>query len=375
MSSRARIQYQPASASSGGGGGGTTGSLEWGPSFGQSAGDDQSTWDVGANLDLLSVNVANTKSVGDNIDLESFLLSNDKTLGVDILADLGYTNDKTIGVDMTGDLSYSSDKTVGIGTTDGLSLLDAVALNHVPASPGTPASHLSGTVISAPFWQSVGTANNGNATGTSDIAIPKPSGLAVGDLMVAFVTFSRTAASTPVMPAGWTSITNVNSDTASTFHHSRAAWKIADSSDVAASTFTFTGPYNRATGEVHRIIGTDATTPIHLSATASVAIADLNPDPVVPAVTTTIANCLIFRYCAHGHAALTQTHTWTAPITERTDFEATDTATILGSTSATRVQAATGTTGTATCNCTETVGTEATQITVAVAPGTLTIAS
>lgn len=81
--------------------------------------------------------------------------------------------------------------------------------------------------------------SNSAASATSPLVITKPTGLAVGDLLVATLAVSSGAASgSPVIdtPAGWTSATSVTGGG----NGARIVYKIADSSDVAASNFSFT---------------------------------------------------------------------------------------------------------------------------------------
>lgn len=68
-------------------------------------------------------------------------------------------------------------------------------------------------------------------TSGSSIAVTKPSGLAVGDLMIA-VLACDVGINTPT---GWTSLGGIT-----TLIHNAAFWKLADANDVAASSFTFT---------------------------------------------------------------------------------------------------------------------------------------
>lgn len=77
-------------------------------------------------------------------------------------------------------------------------------------------------------------AQSTEASSTSCV-VPKPTGLSVGDLMVAHIT-ARTDV-TVTNPASWTTI---RSETISGVLTSHLAWKIADSGDTAASNFTFT---------------------------------------------------------------------------------------------------------------------------------------
>ena len=75
-------------------------------------------------------------------------------------------------------------------------------------------------------------------TATS-VVVTKPSGLAVGDIMVGTVAVTASASGSTNHPSGWTDITGELSGGAN--QKVRAFYKIADSADVAASDFTFTG--------------------------------------------------------------------------------------------------------------------------------------
>lgn len=93
--------------------------------------------------------------------------------------------------------------------------------------------------MSAPVFQSV-------TTGTT--SANKPTGLAVGDLMIACG--HNVSSSTIGLPSGFTSITGSESGT--NFAGIRVGWKIADSSDVASSSFSFT---NTLECSISRITG------------------------------------------------------------------------------------------------------------------------
>lgn len=74
-------------------------------------------------------------------------------------------------------------------------------------------------------------------TGATTAPIPKPSGLAVGDLMIAVISTVRGSITTA--PTGWTVVGSNNlSYNACTVYK-----KIADASDVSASTFSWVGTY------------------------------------------------------------------------------------------------------------------------------------
>lgn len=87
-----------------------------------------------------------------------------------------------------------------------------------------------------------------NAMGVGGV-FAKPTGLAVGDTMLAIMVAEGTQ--NLASPAGWTTVGD--SDTA-TYTKTRAFSKVADSSDVAASNFTFTGTDIRG-GILYRITG------------------------------------------------------------------------------------------------------------------------
>jgi hypothetical protein len=105
-----------------------------------------------------------------------------------------------------------------------------------------------------------------NGTGLSDnlssITITKPTGLAIGDLMLALVFISDTAGNSRTISdeAGWTTVDS-RITTISAF---KAFWKIADSGDVAASNFTFdlSGNADSCRGIIFRITGHSASAPI-----------------------------------------------------------------------------------------------------------------
>ncbi len=227
-----------------------------------------------------------------------------------------------------------------------------------------------GTQTAAPTWQTVGTVA-ASAAGSS-VVIPKPTGLAASNLMVAFIG-TMAAATLPVVlpPTGWR-VQRIQEVAEAALANFRGTllYKIADATDAAATNVTFglTSSADRFTGEIHRISGADLSIPINADGGGTLTVAAATPDPVVPSVTTTIAKCLVMYFVSHNHAATTRSHTPPASNTETTDFESTVTAVLLGSTSGYRAFTATGATGTATVDCSETTGTNATFIRVAIAP-------
>lgn len=102
------------------------------------------------------------------------------------------------------------------------------------------------------------------ATGSSSTAITKPTGLSVGDLMVATVLSSRTVTAV-TSPSGWTQIGGTD-----VFYggntHAALFYKYATSGDVAATDFTFSvsGLSNPQAlgGVMYRITGAVDTDPL-----------------------------------------------------------------------------------------------------------------
>lgn len=75
------------------------------------------------------------------------------------------------------------------------------------------------------------------SNGATTAPIPKPTGLAVGDLMVAVISTVRSAITSA--PTGWTVVNSNNL----TYNFCTVYKKIADTSDVSASTFSWSGSY------------------------------------------------------------------------------------------------------------------------------------
>lgn len=91
-----------------------------------------------------------------------------------------------------------------------------------------------------------------NAMGTGGV-LTKPTGLAVGDLLLAIVVAENTA--NLASPGGWTGLGSAYTATCAI---SNGFYKVADSGDVSASDFTFTGTDIRG-GILYRISGASIT--------------------------------------------------------------------------------------------------------------------
>lgn len=132
-------------------------------------------------------------------------------------------------------------------------------------------------------------------TGTTSIVAPgnsidvtKPSGLAVGDLMIAHVFFRNNTSSTFNSVAS--GFAEIRTDFAANVAHG-AWWKIADASDVAASVFSFgiDGGAVNGIGRIWRISGHHASAPIVESNSATGTGLTITVGGITPAV----ADCLI----------------------------------------------------------------------------------
>ncbi len=140
-----------------------------------------------------------------------------------------------------------------------------------------------------PTVQSVGSLNYTDSV--DGWTIPKPSGLAVGDLMVALLAIGEeTATVTP--PSGWTLIqANISVDDLG-FH---TYYKIADSGDAAASTFFFDSSDNsdEVGGCILRITGYDTASPINTSNKGQDTDIPSGDFSISAAITPSRANCLL----------------------------------------------------------------------------------
>lgn len=129
---------------------------------------------------------------------------------------------------------------------------------------------------------------------TASLVITKPTGVVVGDLLIAVTAFNGGSARSVTPPAGWTAITQVNQSTEvglATF------WKIATSTETAASDFTFTiSSAEDCAGGMLRISGHSASAPIFTSAGNSVANTQ-NPD-IANTITPAVANSLLVMVMA-----------------------------------------------------------------------------
>lgn len=138
----------------------------------------------------------------------------------------------------------------------------------------------------------------------------KPSGLAVGDLMVMEAALVAEATVTPSLPSGWTIPSGATtSRNSATFAQTYVAYKEADSGDVAATNFTFDGtvsgglaPY-AAFGVIKRITGARTSSPI--TATPTNQTTTSGTTGTFPSATTTSPDNLVLLSAYLGNAAPT----------------------------------------------------------------------
>ena len=154
--------------------------------------------------------------------------------------------------------------------------------------------------------------SNSFAPGLS-VTINAPSGLAVGDLMVAVIS-ERDSGTTCTPPSGWTTLLETKTPTPSVASY----YKVATSGDVSAGNFTFSFSGAGATttnGCILRITGYNATNPITQYAAAQTSGA--NPsfaNTITPATTGSLLIMGIGTESSTGssnYAIVTSNPTWT----------------------------------------------------------------
>lgn len=150
-------------------------------------------------------------------------------------------------------------------------------------------------------------------TAVSSLTINAPSGLASGDLLVAFVAMNSSATGTEAnMPSGWTiypgSNTNFYNYDASVGMH--AYYKVAGGSEPGSYTFGWTGSKIPA-GIILRVTGQDASAPLAARFAPTSSGTTLAP----ATVTTTVDNAIVIRACA----SKTPSYTLTVPSGDTSD--------------------------------------------------------
>ena len=175
-----------------------------------------------------------------------------------------------------------------------------------------------------------------NVNGSASIAMTVPSGVAVGDLLVADVDAAGTGAITP--PAGWTSIfAGAGFTTYSVVHY-----RVATAADVAGASYTWTlGSTRKAIGRLSAYVGAD-TTAIGTPATNG---ANSGTTITYNGVTTAAATSLVVLGATTLNASGTISLTPPAGTTTRFNIATSGTGSQLRSSNGDFIQAAAGATG------------------------------
>ncbi len=144
-----------------------------------------------------------------------------------------------------------------------------------------------------------------------------PAGLAVGDIMVAFVAnYAAGAGDMIAVPSGWTLI---GREAGPINTNGSWFWKEADAADVAASNFTFTtisaGNNDNTSVTLVAYSGVDTTTPIHKSALNSGTETTVSTVDI-PGVTPTVDGCQIVAMGAINNPTNTWSQTQPSGYTE-----------------------------------------------------------
>ncbi len=146
-------------------------------------------------------------------------------------------------------------------------------------------------------YESVSSVGIGDGTGNT--VIPKPSGLALGDLMIAGVRSFLNASSVSITPpAGWTTeeTTTITSGAYPTQRLS-VFTKVAESADVSASDFTFTTNGSAIQGGIIvRVSSPGLTNAGESSASVNVTATS----ETLPTLTPSRANCLFIFFGSRG---------------------------------------------------------------------------
>jgi hypothetical protein len=161
--------------------------------------------------------------------------------------------------------------------------------------------------------ESVQTGSYANTT----LTITKPVGLAVGDLLIGVVHGNETGGIT--IPTGWTGLSSIVGSVSLITYY-----KIATSTEVAASNFTWTVTSgNYIGGLIARVTGHNATTPVAVfandtetassSPTFTSTVTPTTPDSLLFFFLGTFVNSSTSR-TSSGYAIVTSNPTWTEQI-------------------------------------------------------------
>ncbi len=153
--------------------------------------------------------------------------------------------------------------------------------------------------------------------------VTKPTGLAVGDLLLAIISKDDDITMSP--PGTWGTAFD-GSKSAAQACASFCFYKVADSTDVAASVFTFTGDNEDYVGRLYRISGADTTSPIDQAGTGQVGT---SATPQALSLDTNNDNALCFAFTGMDDNDVPYTLE-TAGWTEDVNTDATTTGIVIG---------------------------------------------
>jgi hypothetical protein len=172
---------------------------------------------------------------------------------------------RRVSIEGVGTLSFDTTVTLSVGSEVALAAPDIV-------------------------FRSFGQSPGANST---TCVIVKPTGLTVGDLMIAQVV-SKLPGTAVTAPGGWTQI---RQDVSGTSVRSALFWKIATSSDTSATNFTFTTGKESNGGVITAWYGHDPTTPIDANnGQGNAASTTVTSPGIIPSV----ANCVLLMICGVG---------------------------------------------------------------------------
>ena len=356
--------YAPNVTGGGGGGPSPGGTISWGPLFG---GSKSYSNGIRVATDLQSLGLSGGHGIQTTTELTKYgvgynLAAMQVTTDFSSLA-LEYVE---FGIDVDTDFTQLRQDWPDTHEMQVANDLNALAL---AGGHGVQIAH-DGEATGAPFVVST-TNKTASGVGISPITVDKPSGTEEGDLLLCFVGV-KNASGNPItwtIPTGWTEEIIENG---ATFIGGGVFYKIATATEPGAYSFGWNSTVtDLATATMFRLIGIDSTTPINASAADYRSqTGDLETDPTIPSVTTTVDNCMVFAVVApHDHNNLSQTHVTLANHVEHHDFEASSLTATIAQITNTRVYGTAGATGTIVLDCSQSVASSAVCFRVAVAPG------
>jgi hypothetical protein len=175
-----------------------------------------------------------------------------------------------------------------------------------------------------------------NVNGSTSVSMTVPSGVAVGDVLIADVDAAGTGAITP--PSGWTQEINAAGFTTYSVVH----YRVATAADVAGASYTWNlGTSRKAVGRMAAYVGVDASTVGTAATTGNSSGTTITFNPV----TTPAANSLVVTGAVALNGSGTETLTPPGTPTTRFNVATSGTGSQLRAYSGDFVKAAAGATG------------------------------